>query len=131
LYGVRDILSRPENYEGTEVLIIGYYRGWNMLKVTGGKSPVTRSGWIIRDRCGAIYVQAGGECGGGLNPGSLEDTHKGLHVKGNICLTEKNNLTLKPPRLRLFHDVLFALARRKIGADWSKYYIIFGNPSSR
>jgi len=98
---VQAINSMPSNYEGTEVLIIGYYRGWDQLKEASGKSPVTRSDWVIRDQCGAIYVQAGGEGIGSLNPGSLEDTHKVLRLTGIVRLTAEKQAYIDPKQVEI------------------------------
>ena len=98
---VQDIYSRPDHYEGTEVVIIGYYRGWDQLKEASGKSPVTRSDWVIRDRCGAIYVKAGGEFGVNLNPGSKEDTTKVIRVIGIVRLTAEKQPYIEPKQVEL------------------------------
>jgi len=40
---VQNILSNPEYYVGREVVVVGYYRGWNLLTEASGQSPLMRS----------------------------------------------------------------------------------------
>ncbi|MCG2738718.1 MAG: hypothetical protein L6300_00570 [Syntrophaceae bacterium] len=100
---VQDILSNPKNYAGKEVVIVGYYRGWNLLGEARGRSPVTRSDWVIKDNSGAIYVSAGGEWEGdvSLAPGSLEDTKKVLRLTGFVRLTAEGQPYIEPTQVEL------------------------------
>lgn len=66
------VIAHPNDYAGREVEIVGYYRGWDLLKEVQGTSPVTRSDWVIADNSGAIYVT--GIAPQNLNPASQQDT---------------------------------------------------------
>lgn len=100
---VQDILSNPEGYSGQEVVIVGYYRGWNLLGEASGQSPVTRSDWVIKDNSGAIYVSAEGDWLGdaGFVPGSLDDTTKVLRVTGVVRLTSTGQPYIEPTQVEL------------------------------
>ena len=100
---VQDILSNPGKYAGQEVVIVGYYRGWNLLGEASGQSPVTRSDWVIKDNSGAIYVSAEGEWLGGAAfvPGSLDDTTKVLRVTGVVRLTSTGQPYIEPTQVEL------------------------------
>jgi hypothetical protein len=71
---IENILSHPDSYIDQQVEIIGYFRGWDLLKEVKGTSPVTRSDWVIADRSGAIYVT--GMIPPNLDPASLQDADK-------------------------------------------------------
>lgn len=100
---VQDIPSNPKNYAGKEVVIVGYYRGWNLLGEASGQSPVTRSDWVIKDNSGAIYVSAEGDwlADAGLVPGSLDDTTKVLRVTGVVRLTAEGQPYIEPTQVEL------------------------------
>lgn len=53
---IADITAHPDQYADKQVEIVGYYRGWDLLKEVQGTPPVTRSDWVIADKSGAIYV---------------------------------------------------------------------------
>lgn len=52
---IGDILSRPEEYVGKEVIVEGYDRGWDLLLEVGSFPPRTRSDRVIADPTGAIF----------------------------------------------------------------------------
>ncbi len=68
-----DILSHPEDYDGAEVLIDGWYCGWKIPSNLPGPAlsgpPVTRSDWIIADETAWIYVVARGQWTKGIKYG--------------------------------------------------------------
>ncbi len=100
---VQDILSNPEQNVDQSVVIVGYYRGWNLLGEASGQSPVTRSDWVIKDNSGAIYVSAEGNGLGdaGIFPGSLDDTTKVLRVTGSVRLTSTGQPYIEPAQIEL------------------------------
>ncbi|MGQ9556144.1 MAG: hypothetical protein ACUVWR_18740 [Anaerolineae bacterium] len=83
---VGSILAEPLTFEGKDITVIGYYRGWDLLGEAGVGPPVTRSDWVIKDLSGAIYVSAHSEAKvpDGLSPDSLEDTDAVLKVMGIV-----------------------------------------------
>lgn len=88
---ISSILSKPQSFNGKEITIIGYFRGWDLLKEAQTMPPVTRSDWVIRDATGAIYVSANSEAHlpQGLNPSSIDGVYTVLEVKGTVQLSEK------------------------------------------
>lgn len=87
---LRSVLADPRAFEGQEITVMGYYRGWDLLQEANVSPPVTRSDWVLKDDSGAIYVSAKSEAGvpEGLHPTSLEDTEVVLEVKGIVRLTD-------------------------------------------
>lgn len=71
---ISNIISHPDQYVGRQVEIVGYYRGWDLLKEVQGTPPVTRSDWVIADNSGAVYVT--GIAPQNFNPASPQDTSK-------------------------------------------------------
>lgn len=100
---VQDILSLPENFTGQQVVVVGYYRGWDLLGEASGQSPVTRSDWVIKDDSGAIYVSAQGNWSGdtSLVPGSLEETTKVLRLTGIVRQTSAGQPYIEPMNVEL------------------------------
>jgi len=98
---VQDILDSPGEFEGKEVVVVGYYRGWDLLDEAGAPSPVTRSDWVIRDESGAIYVLAGTGGEVTLDPGSMEDIDKVVRVVGVVRLTAENQPYLEAMQVEL------------------------------
>ncbi|HID65277.1 MAG TPA: hypothetical protein EYP49_21380 [Anaerolineae bacterium] len=83
------ILESPQEFEGQEVTVVGYYRGWDLLGEANAPPPVTRSDWVIADATGAIYVSAASAAPAGLpfGPGSGNDLWRVLHLSGVVRLT--------------------------------------------
>jgi len=90
------ILAEPKKQVGKEVEIVGYYRGWNLFGEASGRSPVTRSDWVIKDKSGSIYVQAGEKTDPNLSPGSVKDTNKLIRVTGFVRLTPEGQPYIEP-----------------------------------
>jgi hypothetical protein len=88
---VGSIIADPQSFEGQDITIVGYYRGWDLLHKTNVAPPVTRSDWVVKDATGAIYVSAASPATvpEGLRPSSLEDTGIILEVRGVIHITEQ------------------------------------------
>ena len=83
------VITEPFSFEGQDITVVGYYRGWDLLHEANTSPPVTRSDWVIKDSTGAIYVSADSEAKvpEGLHPGSLQDTGVILEVKGVVRVT--------------------------------------------
>jgi len=88
---VGSIIMNPFHFEGRNIRVIGYYRGWDLLGEAGTGPPVTRSDWVIKDSTGAIYISANSEAKvpDGLEPDSLEDTSIMLKVRGVVRVTQQ------------------------------------------
>ena len=87
---VGSIIAEPFAFEGKNITVIGYYRGWDLLHEADMTPPVTRSDWVIKDSTGAIYISAKSEARvpDGLSPDSLQDTGTILKVTGIVLITE-------------------------------------------
>ena len=85
------IIAEPFNFEGENITIVGYYRGWDLLHEANTPPPVTRSDWVIKDSTGAIYISAHSEANvpEGLSPDSLQDTDIILRVNGIVRVNEE------------------------------------------
>jgi len=83
------VITEPFSFEGQDIIVVGYYRGWDLLHEANTSPPVTRSDWVIKDLTGAIYVSADSEAKvpEGLHPSSLQDTGAILEVKGVVRVT--------------------------------------------
>ena len=55
---IGDIVENPYSYVDREVILLGYYRGWDLLGEVNYSPPVTRSDIVIADATGAIYINA-------------------------------------------------------------------------
>lgn len=86
---IGSIIAEPMAFEGKDVTIVGYYRGWDLLQEANIGPPVTRSDWVIKDSTGAIYVSASSEAKvpEGLRPDSMQDTTIILEVRGIVRVT--------------------------------------------
>jgi hypothetical protein len=84
------VLAEPFSFEGQDVTIVGYYRGWDLLQEANTTPPVTRSDWVVKDLMGAIYVSANSEAKvpEGLDPSSAGDMDIILEVRGVVRVTE-------------------------------------------
>jgi hypothetical protein len=94
---VNDILSDP-TYIDQEVYVLGYYRGWDLLKEVNASPPVTRSDWVVKDRSGAIYVEAGKGIGEDFNldPSDLGDTETMVAIEAIVRMSESGQIYLEP-----------------------------------
>jgi len=83
------VITEPFSFEGQDIIVVGYYRGWDLLHEANTSPPVTRSDWVIKDLTGAIYVSADSEAKvpEGLHPSSPQDTGVILEVKGVVRVT--------------------------------------------
>ncbi len=88
---ISSIISEPFTFEGHNITIIGYYRGWDLLHEANIPPPVTRSDWVVKDSTGAIYISANSEAKvpEGLSPHSLQDMDSVLRVNGIVRVTEE------------------------------------------
>jgi hypothetical protein len=83
------ILESPQEFEGQEVTVVGYYRGWDLLGEANALPPVTRSDWVMADATGAIYVSAASAASADLSlgSGSGNDLWRVLQLSGVVRLT--------------------------------------------
>lgn len=88
---IGSIIAEPFAFEGQEITIVGYYRGWDLFHEANAAPPVTRSDWVITDATGAIYISANseGKVPKRLRPSSLEDMDSILEVKGIVRVTQQ------------------------------------------
>ena len=88
---IGSIIAEPFAFEGQDITIVGYYRGWDLLHEANTPPPVTRSDWVIKDSSGAIYISAHSvaKVPEGLSPDSLRDTGIILRVKGVVRVTKE------------------------------------------
>lgn len=98
---IQNILQQPQDFIGKTITLIGYYRGWDLLQEALGPSPVTRSDWVLRDRCGAIYVLARDGMNLGLNPGDKSSTVKVVMVKGIVRMAANGQPYIEPQDVKL------------------------------
>jgi len=82
------VQESPREFEGQEVTVVGYYRGWDLLGEANAPPPVTRNDWVIADATGAIYVSAASAAPADLSPGpgSGNDLWRVLHLSGVVRL---------------------------------------------
>lgn len=106
---VHEILTQG-GWEGKQVTLVGYYRGWDLLGEIGQAPPVTRSDWVIKDNSGAIYVQANNvEIEGKeqlsspdeLSPHNKEAVNHILRVTGVVRLTSGKQPYIEPTRIQV------------------------------
>ena len=98
---IQNILQYPQEYIGKTVTLTGYYRGWDLLKEAQGTSPVTRNDWVLRDRCGAIYILARGGMELGLNPGEKSNTIQVVRLRGTVRITTHGQPYIEPQEVQL------------------------------
>ena len=79
---IGEIIDHPDQFINQQVEVIGYYRGWDLLKEAQTSPPVTRSDWVIADSSGAIYVTGIGLQG--LDPASKEATTKIVRLVATV-----------------------------------------------
>lgn len=96
------ILLDPASFEGKEITVVGYYRGWDLLQEANLPPPVTRSDWVLKDASGAIYVSASSIAGipEGLHPTSMEDTRAIVEVQGIVHLNQKGQPYIEATSIR-------------------------------
>ncbi|MGA2260834.1 MAG: hypothetical protein ABSH28_05295 [Acidobacteriota bacterium] len=106
---VKNILTQS-GWEGKEVTIVGYYRGWDLLKETNQAPPVTRSDWVIKDNSGAIYVQSKSVdikgqdllgAGKQLRPSEKESVNRIVRVTGVVRVTGQKQPYIEPKSIEL------------------------------
>ena len=106
---IGDILTQ-KGWEGKEVTVVGYYRGWDLLGETDQAPPVTRSDWVIKDNSGAMYIQAndieikGQEQLGGndvIRPDKKEAINHVMRVTGIVRITQERQFYIEPTYIEL------------------------------
>jgi hypothetical protein len=105
---VKNILTQG-GWEGKGVTIVGYYRGWDLLRETNQAPPVTRSDWVIKDQSGAIYFQAKSteirgqeKLGGkGLRPNRKESVNHVVKLTGTVRMTQQKQAYIEPKSMEI------------------------------
>jgi hypothetical protein len=96
------VLESPQEFQGQEVTVVGYYRGWDLLGEANAPPPVTRSDWVMADATGAIYVSAASTALADLppGPGSGNDLWRVLRLSGVVRLTAEGQPYLEADRVQ-------------------------------
>jgi hypothetical protein len=96
------ILESPQGFQGQEVTVVGYYRGWDLLGEANAPPLVTRSDWVMADATGAIYVSAANAAPADLppGPGSGNDLWRVLRLSGVVRLTAEGQPYLEADRVQ-------------------------------
>jgi hypothetical protein len=84
---IAEILRAPDDYAGTQVEIIGYFQGWDLLGEVGEPPPVTRSDWVIADEGGALYVT--GMLPANLDPASKDDIGTVIRLTATVATRQE------------------------------------------
>ncbi len=96
---IGEILAHPEAYLGREIVIVAYYRGWDLFGEVGHGPPLTRSDVAVADATGAIYIApAGPEAlpwGPSLRPFDPASTGILLRLRGTVERTPAGVLYLR------------------------------------
>jgi hypothetical protein len=96
------VLESPQGFQGQEVTVVGYYRGWDLLGEANAPPPVTRSDWVMADATGAIYVSAASTAPADLpfGPGSGNDLWRVLRLSGVVRLTAEGQPYLEADQVQ-------------------------------
>jgi hypothetical protein len=96
------VLESPQEFQGQEVSVVGYYRGWDLLGEANASPPVTRSDWVMADATGALYVSAASATPTDLppGPGSGNDLWRVLRLSGVVRLTAKGQPYLEADQVQ-------------------------------
>jgi hypothetical protein len=96
------VLDSPQDFEGREVNVVGYYRGWDRLGEANASPPVTHSDWVIADATGAIYVSAASVAPVGLysGSGSGHNLWRVLRLSGVVRLTAEGQPYLEADQVQ-------------------------------
>jgi hypothetical protein len=96
------IVESPQEFQGQEVTVVGYYRGWDLLGEANAPPPVTRSDWVMADATGAIYVSAASATPADLppGPGSGNDLWRVLRLSGVVRFTAQGQPYLEADRVQ-------------------------------
>ena len=86
---IGEIVADPEGYEGREVVVVAYYRGWDLFGEAGTGPPLTRSDVAVADHTGGIYIISGEGFEGfkgapSLPPHQLSATDVLLRLRGVV-----------------------------------------------
>ncbi len=81
---IGQILANPHLYAGQTVVLVGYFRGQNLLDEVTTSMPTDRArDWLIKDKSGAIYVKYRGKLP--FSPNSTE-VWRIVRVRGEVML---------------------------------------------
>lgn len=100
---IGSVLASPSTFNGQEITVIGYYRGWDLLHEANVSPPDTRSDWVIKDSTGAIYVSANSpvKLPEMLKPDSMQYTGIILQVTGVIRVTSAGQPYIEAKTIQL------------------------------
>lgn len=96
---IGELLAHPDVYLGREVVVVAYYRGWDLFGEVGAGPPLTRSDVAVADASGAIYIAPSGPESFArmppLLPFKLEFTETLLRLRGRLERNEQGTLYLR------------------------------------
>lgn len=96
---IGELLARPDLYIEREVVVVAYYRGWDLFGEVGAGPPVSRSDVAVADATGAIYiVPAHPEALRDLpplQPHRVADTETLLRLRGTVERSAAGTLYLR------------------------------------
>ncbi len=96
---IRELLAHPDAYLGREVVVVAYYRGWDLFGEVGAGPPLTRSDVAVADASGAIYIVPAGPESFARMPSVLpfkpEFTETLLRLRGRLERNEQGMLYLR------------------------------------
>lgn len=85
------ILADPAAFAGKEVLLLAYFRGWDLLQEAGTTPPVTRSDVVFADPTGALYADSHTMDvlpeASALRPTRLDDTETLFRLRARVQQT--------------------------------------------
>lgn len=84
------ILQHPEQYEGQQVTLVGYFRGLDLLDESAYGPPANRSrDWVVTDDSGAIWVAHQDKL---PFPSTSHEVWRIVRVSGTIALTDRGQI---------------------------------------
>ncbi|WP_376793230.1 hypothetical protein [Thermoflexus sp.] len=96
---IGDLLAHPDAYLGRVVVVVAYYRGWDLFGEVGAGPPLTRSDVAVADASGAIYIAPAGPESLARMPPVLpfkpEFTETLLRLRGRLERNEQGMLYLR------------------------------------
>jgi len=94
---IGELLAHPDAYLGREVVVVAYYRGWDLFGEVGHGPPLTRSDVAVADATGAIYIAPAGPeaIPSFLRPSNRADADTLLRLRGKVERNERGLLYLR------------------------------------
>lgn len=93
---IRDILSDPEKFSSSEVMLEGIFKGWK--GACPSSSMLTRSDWILEDETGCIFIT------GRMpdNVSAMKPHSEHILVTGRVIMNKKGQPVIKADQLTQF-----------------------------